>query len=78
MRELFSLGVGSCAFGLIGVIVQSDDVAASEGSDFPRWFPNTTSHIKDRHMLLDSDSVREVMFVTSESLQKGLPDSDAA
>lgn len=59
MRVPFPLGMGSSAFGLIGVIVQSDHVAASEGSDFLRWFPNTTSHIKDRHLIFDSDFARE-------------------
>lgn len=70
--------MGSCAFDLVAVVVQSDHVAAREGGDFPRRFPNTTSNIQYGHMLLDPDFVRKVMFVTSESLQKGLPHGDAA
>ena len=68
MRELFSFGMGSCAFDLVAVVVQSDHVATSESSDFPSRFPNTTSHIKYHHIFLDANLVREVVFVTSESL----------
>ena len=69
--------MGSGVFGLIGIVIQFDHVAASESCDFPRWLSNPTAHIKDRHMLFDSDSVREVMFEASESLQKGLPSGNA-
>ena len=68
MRELLPFGMGSCTLDLVAVVVQSDYVATSESGDFPSRFPNTTSHIKYRHIFLNANLVREVVFVTSESL----------
>ena len=70
MRELVLSGVGSRALDLVTVIVQADLIATSESSNFPGWFPNTTSHIKYSHSFLDTHLIREVVFVASESKRK--------
>jgi len=78
MRKVLAGGVCGCSFDLVGVVVQTDDVAAGESCDFSRGFANTTAYVEDGHRLIDLDTMGEVVLMAGESLEESLADAEAA
>jgi hypothetical protein len=70
--ETFFLGISSCSFNLIVVVVEADYVASGELDNFSCWATNTASNIQDIHIRLDTHAVCKIMFVPGNCLPEGL------
>ena len=71
--ETFASSMRSCSLDLIGIIVQTDNAASGEDRNLPGRLADTTPNIKDSHRLVDLDSMSEIMFMASESLEQSFP-----
>lgn len=67
-----------CALNLIVIVVQTDDVGASELGNLTGRSTDTATNIKYRHALLDADLVGQVVLVAGNGLTEGLADGEAA
>ena len=54
---------------LVVIIVETDNVAAGEGSDFSSWATDTTTHVQDHLISLDSQLHRQVVFMSRKPLK---------
>lgn len=53
-------------------------MSASELGNLPSWSTNTTANIKNLHALLDTNAVRKVVLMASDSLVEWLAVCEAA
>lgn len=67
----------SRSFDLVGIVVQTDNVASSESRDLPGGLADTTADIEDSHRLIDLDPMGEIVLVASESLQQRFTDTES-
>jgi hypothetical protein len=49
---------------LVGIVVQTNDVAAGESRNLPGRLANTTADIEDSHRLIDLNPMGKIMLVT--------------
>lgn len=63
---------------LVVVVVEANDVGASELDNLPSGTSNTTSDIQNAHALLDVDHVGEIVLVTGNGLTERLVICEAA
>jgi hypothetical protein len=68
----------SRSLDLISIVVQPNDVATGERCDLSGGLANTTSNVKDRHRLIDLNSMRKVMLMARKSLEQSLSNAEAA
>ena len=52
-----------CSLDLVGIVVQTNDVAAGESRDLPGRLANTTANIEDSHGLIDLNPMGKIMLV---------------
>jgi hypothetical protein len=63
---------------LVCIVVESDDVAASECCDFSCRLANAAADVQYGHRIGDVDSVSKVMLVAGQSLQERFGGSETA
>lgn len=66
MRETFTCRVVGRTFDLVVVVIQSDNIGASELDDLACWTADTTADIEYPHVLLDSHDVSKVVLMACD------------
>ena len=63
VRETLLLGISCCAFNLVIVVVQANDVDAGELDDLSGGSSNTAAHVEHSHVVVQTHLVSEIVLV---------------
>lgn len=78
VRQLLLLSIGNGTVDLVVVVVQTGNVCAGELGDLAGRSTDTTPNVKHALALLNTNLVRQVVFVTGNSLVERLANGEAA
>ena len=72
MRQAFLLGISSCTFNLVIVVVQADDVDIGELDNLSCRASNTAAHVEHSHVVIQAHLVCEVVLMAGNGLAEAL------
>lgn len=77
IRKTFAGSMRSRSFDLVSIVVQPDDIAASESCNLSSRFANTTADVKNSHCLIDLNAMSKIVFMARECLEQSLANAKA-
>ena len=70
--------ISRCSLDLVVIVVQPDDVYASELCNLPRRPTNATANVEDSHPVAETHHVCKVVLMAGNGLVEGLAIGEAA